>query len=535
MTRSRPVSRRTVLKLGAGAAALPLANIGLAGENHVLRFIPTLDLTVLDPHWSPTYVTRDHGYLVFDTLFGTDNAFQPQPQMVEGTVTDPDGKRWPLTLREGLKFHDGEPVLARDCVASIGRWGRRNSFGQTLMAATDQLSAADDRTIVFRLKKPFPLLPNALGTLTTPMPAILPERLAKTDAFTQIKEAVGSGPYRFKADERMAGARTVYEQFADYQPRAHGLPERTAGPKIAHFARVEWTVTPDASTAAAALLKGEQDWWDFAPADLLPLLRRSHDIDVALLQESGNVSLLRLNHLRPPFDNPRIRRALLGAVSQEDAAIAVAGADPSLWRTGIGYFPPVSPMASTAGMEALTGPRDLGRVRREIEAAGYAGERVVLLAAGDSPEGLRRSTVLADLMKHVGLAVDFQVSDWGTMMQRIFKKDSVDQGGWSCATWSLVATDMMDPAVNSYLRGNGTDARPGWPTSTRLEELRDMWLDAPDLATRQRIASEIQLQAFQDVPYIPLSLDYRFAAYRKDLVGVLAGFPVFWNVRRPIA
>jgi peptide/nickel transport system substrate-binding protein len=297
---------------------------------------------------------------------------------------------------------------------------------------------------------------------------------------------------------------------------------------------VEWTVAPDASTAAAALLKGEQDWWEFAPADLLPLLRRSHDIDVALLEQSGYVSLLLLNHLHPPFDNPRIRRALLSAVSQEDAAIAVAGADPSLWRAGIGYFPPVSPMASTAGMEALTGPRDLGRIRREIEAAGYTGERVVLLAAGDSPENLRRATVLADMMKNVGLAVDFQVFDWGTMMQRVFKKEPVDQGGWSCAAVNLVATDVMDPAVNNHLRANGTDARFGRPTSARLEELRDMWLDAPDLATRKRIAREIQLQAFQDVPYIPLSLDYRFAAYRKDLVGVLEGFSVFWNVRRPI-
>jgi peptide/nickel transport system substrate-binding protein len=535
MTPSRPISRRAALQLGAGAAALPLVHVALAGETRALRFIPSLDLTVLDPHWSPTYVTRNHGYLVFDTLFGTDEAFQPQPQMVEGARTEADGKRWTLTLREGLKFHDGEPVLARDCVASIGRWGRRNTFGQTLMAATDELAAADDRTIVFQLKKPFPLLPNALGTLTTPMPAILPERLAKTDAFTQIKEIVGSGPYRFMAGERMAGARTVYERFADYQPRANGPPERTAGPKAAHFARVEWTVVPDASMAAAALLKGEQDWWEFSPSDLLASLRRGHDVKVVLLEQSGDVSLLRLNHLQPPFDNPRIRRALLGAVSQEDCAIAVAGADPAFWRTGIGYFPPASPMASPAGMDALTGPRDLDRARRDIATAGYQGERTVLLAAGDFPENVRRSDVLADLMKKVGLIVDVQVSDWGTMMQRVLKKDPVDQGGWSGTTVSLAATDTMDPAVHSYLRANGTDApRFGWPTSARLEELRGTWLDAPDLATRQRIAGEMQLQAFRDVPYIPLSLDYRFAAFRNDLDGLLAGFPVFWNVRRAI-
>jgi peptide/nickel transport system substrate-binding protein len=367
------------------------------------------------------------------------------------------------------------------------------------------------------------------------MPAILPERLAKTDAFTQIKEAVGSGPYRFRADERIVGARTVYERFADYQPRTGGVPERTAGPKLAHFPRVEWTVIPDLPTAAGALLKGEQDWWEFArPSDLLPSLRGSHNITVALLEPSGQVNLLRPNHLHPPFDNPRIRRALFGAVSQEDFAIAIDGTDPSFWRTGIGYFPPASPMASTAGMEALTGSRDLDRVRQEIAAAGYKGERVVVLAAADIAENLRRANVAADMMKKVGLTVDLQVADWGTVTRRMSKKDPVDRGGWSCTTFALVATDMWDPAVNNYLRGNGTDARPGWPSSTRLEELRETWLEAPDLATRKRIASEMQRQAFQDVPYIPLSLSYWYSAFRNDVAGVLEGFPVFWNVRRAI-
>jgi peptide/nickel transport system substrate-binding protein len=225
---------------------------------------------------------------------------------------------------------------------------------------------------------------------------------------------------------------------------------------------------------------------------------------------------------------------LFGAVSQEDFAIAIDGTDPSFWRTGIGYFPPASPMASTAGMEALTGSRDLDRVRQEIAAAGYKGERVVVLAAADIAENLRRANVAADMMKKVGLTVDLQVADWGTVTRRMSKKDPVDRGGWSCTTFALVATDMWDPAVNNYLRGNGTDARPGWPSSTRLEELRETWLEAPDLATRKRIASEMQRQAFQDVPYIPLSLSYWYSAFRNDVAGVLEGFPVFWNVRRAI-
>jgi peptide/nickel transport system substrate-binding protein len=482
---------------------------------------------------TPAYTTRTHGYLVFDTLFGMDNSVRAQPQMVEAVSSDADGKRWTLPLRPGLKFHDGEPVLARDCVASIRRWGQRNSYGQTLMARTDDLAAADDRTIVFQLKKPFPLLPEALGTLTTPMPAIMPERLAKTDDFTKVIEIVGSGPYRFKADEQVSGAHLAYERFAGYRPRESGAPERTSGPKIAYFDRVEWSVITDHATSAAALQTGEQDWWDLADPDLLTLLRRQRKIRLTNREPLGHVGYLRLNHLQRPFDNAAIRRALISAVSQEDFAIAIVGPDPSLWRTGIGFFPPDSPMASSAGMEALTGPRDLNRVRREIAAAGYKGERVVMPCTSDYPENFRRANVAVDMMQKVGMNAEIHTFDWATLLQRAQKKAPVDQGGWSCTSFVGAGIDFIDPAVNPNLRGNGTNSpRPGWPTSPRIEELRDAWLDASDLATRKRIATEIQLQAFQDVPYIPLCLIYYFTAYRNDLAGVLPGFSVFWNVRR---
>ena len=251
--------------------------------------------------------------------------------MVEGVQTEDGGRRWILTLRPGLVFHDGEPVLARDCVASMRRWAQRATLGQTLMARVHELSATDDRTLIFRFKRPFPLLPNALGKVPTMMPAMMPERLAKTDAFTQIKEVVGSGPYRFKADERVAGHRAVYERFAAYRPReGDGLaPDWIAGPKIAHFERVVWTIMPDPATAAGALQKGEQDWWEVVPNDLLPQLRRERRIKPAILDPAGLYTILRLNHLLPPFNNPAIRHALLDVVSQRDLIDAVAGIDPS--------------------------------------------------------------------------------------------------------------------------------------------------------------------------------------------------------------
>src|SRR5580700_9570058 len=213
------------------ATTLAIPAIARGGASQVLKFVPQADLAVLDPVWTTTYQTRDHGFLVFDTLFGLDSRFRPQPQMAEGAVSEDDGKTWRLTLRPDLMFHDDTKVLARDCVASIRRWGARDGFGQALIAATDELSASDDRTIRFRLKYPFPLLPDALAKTPPSMCPIMPERLAATDPYKQVTEMVGSGPYHYKADERVAGSLVVYERNSAYVPRSSGTPSGTAGPK----------------------------------------------------------------------------------------------------------------------------------------------------------------------------------------------------------------------------------------------------------------------------------------------------------------
>ncbi len=252
------VSRRSTFALaGAGlAAGFAAPRLALAQDSKVLRFIPQIDLAFLDPHFTTAYVTRGHGHMVFDMLYGSDASFNPHPQMVAGHTIENDGKLWNLTLRPGLKWHDGEPVLAKDCVASIRRWAKRDALGGALMERTDELSAPDDRTIRFRLKRPFPLLPAALGKVTSPMPAMMPERLANTDPFTQITEMVGSGPFRFVASERLAGSRNVYVKFDGYVPREDGPQEWNAGPKRVLLDRVEWTTIPDAATKVAALRAG---------------------------------------------------------------------------------------------------------------------------------------------------------------------------------------------------------------------------------------------------------------------------------------
>ena len=194
--------------------------------------------------------------------------------MAEGAVSEDDGKTWRIVLRPDLLFHDDTRVLARDCVASIRRWGARDGFGQALLAACDEIGAPDDRTIRFRLKYPFPLLPDALAKTPPSICPIMPERLAVTDPYKQVTEMVGSGPYRFKADERVAGSRIVYQRNTKYVPRPNGTPDATAGPKVAHFDRIEWLIIPDAGTVAAAMQNGEIDWWLTPNADLLPLLKK---------------------------------------------------------------------------------------------------------------------------------------------------------------------------------------------------------------------------------------------------------------------
>lgn len=524
--------RRTFL--AASAASLALPSVARAQGKRVLKFIPQSDLAALDPVWTTAYVTRNHGYMVFDTLYGQTgkkNGFKATPQMVAGHTIENDGKTWKLTLRDGLVFHDGQKVLARDCVASIKRWGARDAFGQALMQRTDEVSAPDDKTIVFRLKQPFALLPDALGHGASNMCAIMPERLATTDPFKQVSDMVGSGPYRFKADERVQGSLFVYERFDGYKPRTDGKPDFTAGPKVVNFDRVEWHVTPDPSTAAGALQAGEMDWWENPTADLLPLLKRNH-ITTEVTDSTGTPMMLRPNHLYPPFDNPAIRRALMGAIDQTEFMTAMMGTDKSLWEVPVGFFPPVSPLSSNAGMAALTGKRDDAAVKQALEAAGYKGEKVVLMVSTDYPILKALGDVSADMLKRVGMNLDYQATDWGTVVQRRASNKPPAEGGWNMFCTGFSGLDFFTPASHLPLRGNGKNAWFGWPTMPKIEELRNAWFDAPDLAAQKKIGEEVQTQAFEDVPYYPLGLSHLPTAYRSDITGMLEGFVLFWNVRR---
>ncbi len=523
------MKRRQLLATTLALAAPSLATAQTGPKT--LKFIPESDVTVLDPIWTTATVTRNHGYLVFDTLYGQDDSFAMSPQMVAGHTIENDGRLWRLTLRDGLTFHDGEPVRAQDVVPSIRRFAARDAFGRALMDATDELSAVSDKVVQFRLRQPFPLLPNALGKSGTVMPAIMPERLALTDPNRQVTEMIGSGPFRFNTADRISGALVVYDRFDGYIPRADGPASFTAGPKRVYFDRIEWHVIPDGQTAANALASGEVDWWQTPDTDLLPQLMKSKRLVQLQQDPAGGIGILRFNQLYPPFNNPAIRRALLGAIDQDECMLASVGDDRSLWKDRVGVFSPGTPLANEAGIEVMTSRRDLPAVAAALKAAGYAGEKVVILAATDQHQIYAMTLVVADALKRVGMNVDLVSADWGTVVQRRANKAPPDQGGWNIFLTNLNGTNDFDPASHLGIRGNGKDAWFGWPNAPKLEELRQQWFAAHDLAEQKQVAIEIQKRFWIDVPYIPLGVFYGPTVYARKLTGIRHGFCQFYDVR----
>ncbi len=524
------LERRCLLAGGAGLAAAALHRPARAqGHGSVLRFIPSTPLPSLDPIVATSYVIRNHGYLIYDTLFATDEQFRIRPQMVEAWDTAPDGLTWTFQLRAGLFFHDDQPVRAADCIASIRRWSARDAFGQTFASFVERYEVVDERSFAIRLKRPFPLLPDALGKLSSNVPFIMPERVAATDPSRPITEAVGSGPWRFQTAQWVPGQNAIYERFARYKPREEA-PSWAAGGKVAKIDRIEWLALTEPSAAVGALLQGEVDWYEQPPVDLLPVLRRDRAIAIENVP-LGLILLMRFNQMQPPFNNPGIRRAVMMAVNQVDYMQAVVGS-PDYYRECKTFFTPGSPMSTGAGGEAALG-NNLDRARAMLKEAGYAGERVVLLAPADQPIAYNQSLVTQELLKKLGMNAELVSIDWASFIGRRSNRSAPDQGGWSVFHTLWSGADVLNPALHPLLRANGAAAWFGWPEDAALEGLRDQWIATADGVRQKELAAAIERRAFEVVPYVPAGLVQQPMAFRRNLTGmVLSPVQFFWNIEK---
>lgn len=525
--RSRLILPQRLLQAAlVSAAALGAGLAPAATSPRTIHMIPQGDLKILDPIQNPSYITRNHGYMIYDTLFSQNSKGEIKPQMVDTYKVSADKKTWTFTLRPGLKWSDGTPVTAADCVASIRRWAARDVSGRLLGAAIGDMKAVDASTFTMTLAKPFGPVIEMLGKPSSNVPFMMPERVAKTDPNEQIKDTTGSGPFAFKQDEWVPGSKVVYVKNPHYAPRkepADGL----AGGKVVKVDRVEWNVIPDQNTALSAFKSGEMDVYELPPADFLAPLAKDAGMKLAI-DPLGNQGWLRPNHLAPPFNNAKARQALIYLVNQNEY-LAAAGF-PANYRhpTCTAYFMCGSVNDSSAGAQPYKGGQNLEKARQLMKEAGYKGEKVVVLAPSEPPIQAAAALVTIQNLKKIGVNVEAQAMDWGTLLARRSKKD-----GWNIFHTYSVGADVFSPAVNAYAQANCDSAPSGWPCDATLEKLRAEWVAESDPAKRKALTDAIQAQMYEVVPYINFGQFSQPMVYRSNLSGVLnVGIPVMWNVEK---
>jgi peptide/nickel transport system substrate-binding protein len=514
------------------AAALVAAGLGLiapASAQSVLRVVPHADLQNLDPIWTTAYITRNHGYLIYDTLYAMDENFAPQPQMAQGHEVSDDGLTWTFTLRDGLKFHDGADVTGEDVVASLQRWGQRDGMGQKLFEVIASLEAPDDKTIVMTLSEPYGLVLESIGKISSNVPFIMPKRVAETDPFEQVKDYTGSGPFKFEADQWVPGSKAVYTKFEDYVPRDEP-PSAASGGKVANVDRVEWLYFPDQTTAVNALLTGEIDYFETPAIDQLPLLENEPGIVVEVNDPLGSIGFARFNHLLPPFDKAEVRLAALMSMKQEEYMAGAIG-DQAYWRTCYSSFACGTPYSTETGADVMK-VGDAEKAKEALEAAGYDGTPVVIMQATDIPVVSNFSLITAQSLRNAGFEVEVQAMDWATLTSRRASREPVANGGWNMFHTWWIGADVTDPMAIAF-SGSPDKGWFGWASDEELEALRSEFARADSLEARKEIATKVQQRLFAIGASGHLGQYFQPVAYRDNVTGLIKS-PVqfFWSLEK---
>ena len=520
----------------AAAVVWGLASAGSArAQEKVLRAVLHADVRVLDPIWTTQTIANIHGMLVYDTLFGNDANMQPKPQMVDKFEISQDKLVYTFTLRDKLKFHDGSPVTSKDVIASLDRWGKKDGVGQRLFSFIDRLEGLDDKTFRMTLKKPYGMLLESLGKTNSSVAAIMRAQDAATDPQQQVKEAVGSGPFKFAKDEWVPGSKAVYLKNADYVPRpGNEKAESFAGSKFPGVDRIELVWISDPQTAMSALINGEIDFYENPNIDFYPILEQAKGVK---LMPTGKLDsthgMIRLNHLHPPFNNIKARQAMYYLINQEDFLRAIVG-NPKYYRICHGLITCGSPLANDGGSHWFKeyNPKKALQLLKE---AGYNGEPITVLAATDHNTITPATQVLIQAMREAGINVDAQSMDWGSVVSRRAKKEPPAQGGWNIFVTTTGGVGSSDPVLHTWIGAACDKGLFGWPCDAEIEKLRNDYAIAQKDEEKAMIARELQTRAMDQVVYIPFGQWNAMLAYRSDrLQGIVpnTGLVVLWNITK---
>jgi len=517
-----------------GAAAVLVASAGAAlaqGDSKVLRVVPHSNLAILDPIWTTAYMSRNHGYMIYDTLFGSDEKNQVKPQMVESWSVSPDNRLWTFKLRSGLEFHDGKPVTGEDVVASLARWGKRDAMGTALFTFVDRMDTPAPDTFRIFLREACGFVLEALGKPSSNVPFIMPKRIAETDAFKQIEEHIGSGPYMFVKDQFKPGDKAVYVRNPKYVPRKEA-PSGSTGGKHVYVERVEWNLAlRDAQAQVSALQKGEVDILEQPAFEHVPALKKDPNITVYTYSPPLQY-MARFNHLHKPFDNPKVRQAVLAAFSQEPFLKAQVGVK-ELYHTCPSMFTCGSPYASPVGSD-IQSKSNMKKAQELLKASGYDGTPVVLMKPTDLAAIQKLPDVAAQLLRQAGFKVDLQAMDWQTLVGRRAKKDPIDKGGWNMFLTAWQGPDIWNPIANAALDTRGEQSGWfGWGKDDKIVELRAQFMRETDDAKKKKLAEAIQVRAFEVGTHVPLGEFDAPLAARKNVTGFFKQTGNFyWNLKK---
>ncbi|MDP3417399.1 ABC transporter substrate-binding protein [Falsiroseomonas sp.] len=526
------LTRLATLVLGASLLAGPAMTQTIPPER-ILRMVPNADLQTLDPINTTAGVVQSHAHMIYDQLFGRDAQMRPQPQMVGAYSVSDDALVWRFTLRDGLAFHDGAPVTAEDVVASLRRWGARDPHGRQILAITTGLEPqADGKTVVWTLNRPYGLMLDALSKPAGNMPAIMPARIAATDPFTAIRETIGSGPFIFSRDEWVPGSTVVYRRNPAYVPRSEPA-SGTAGGKVVHVDRVEWQNIANVQTSTLALIQGEIDYIESPGVDFLPMLQR-RGARIIRTNTLGAPGMIRMNHIHPPFNDPRVRQALMLLVNQEEILQGMFP-DPALYQVCHAFFVCGSPQETNAGVpEGLGSPAARERARQLLREANYDGTPIVMMDPTDNPFVHTATLVLAQQMQSVGFRTDVQATDFASMAGRRANRRPPSEGGWHIGLTFWNGLGASDPVGNVPMQASCERAWPGWPCDAAHQALIDAFPYAANAAERKRILDELHISAYNLVPYVPYGQWYLPSAVTPRISNVLAmpGIIIAWNIQK---
>jgi peptide/nickel transport system substrate-binding protein len=517
------------LRIASLALAL-LAPFAAQAQTKTLRVVPQSNITIMDPIWTTAYVTRNHGYMIYDTLFGTDIDGKIKPQMVDRWNVSKDSLTWTFVLRDGLEFHDGKPVTSGDVVASLKRWSSRDTFGSVLARSVASYETPDAKTVVIKLSQPFGVMLEALGKPSSNVPFIMPARIAATPGSEQIKEQLGSGPFKFAAEEYKPGEKVVYVKNDKYKPRAEP-PSGTAGGKSVYVDRVEWIIIRDPQTQLNALVAGEVDIVEQPTFEQYATLKATPGIQIVDAQPAGLQFIFRFNHLYPPFDNVKVRAAAMVALGQEAFLKTQVGA-PGMFKFCKSMFPCGTPFASES-TGIYTGMADPKKAAQMLKEAGYDGKPLVLMRPTDLASIAKLPLVAKQQLEAAGFKVDMQQMDWATLVARRAKKDAPDKGGWNAFMTSWTAGDILNPLTMAMMNAAGDKGWFGWQDDKTTEELKAKFAQAGTDAEKKKLAETLQLRAFETVSHVPLGQYNNPAALRANISGLVpGGAQVYWNIKK---